>query len=134
LQEEHLLERAKANRKALTPFEAKLWARLSNSQLAGYKFRRQHVIDSCIVDFFCPGRGLIVEVDGDTHDLVRDAARDRHHQSLGFATLRFTNGDVATNIDGVLEMLLARLSSLRKRWDGTGLPHPCPSPEGEGRA
>jgi very-short-patch-repair endonuclease len=133
MQDKHLLERAKANRKAPTPFEAKLWAHLSNSQLGGFKFRRQHVIDNCIVDFFCPGRGLIVEIDGDTHDPVRDEARDRHHQSLAFATLRFTNEDVASNIDGVLEALLTKLRSLPNRWDKTTLPHPNPSPEGEGR-
>jgi very-short-patch-repair endonuclease len=132
MQDKHLLERAKANRKSPTPFESKLWAHLGGSQLAGFKFRRQHVIDSCIVDFFCPARGLIVEVDGDTHDPVRDAARDRRHQSLGFATLRFTNGDVAANIEGVLETLLAMLQSLPSRWDKAGLPHPNPSPEGEG--
>jgi very-short-patch-repair endonuclease len=132
LQDKQLLERAKQNRKALTPFEAKLWARLNNSQLGGFKFRRQHVIDRCIVDFFCPDRGLIVEVDGDTHDVARDAARDRHHESLGFTTIRVTNADVATNIDGVLEGLSAKLRSLSSRWDQTALPHPNPSPEGEG--
>jgi very-short-patch-repair endonuclease len=132
VKDEGLLERAKANRKAPTPFEAKLWAHLSSSQLGGYKFRRQHVIGRCIVDFFCPGRGLIVEVDGDTHDAVRDGARDRHLQSLGFATLRFTNSEVATNIEGVLEALLATLQALPSRWDKARLPHPNPSPEGEG--
>ena len=46
----------------MTPFEAQLWARLSRSQLGGYKFRRQHVIGKCIVDFFCPQKGLIESV------------------------------------------------------------------------
>ena len=126
-QDAHLLERAKHLRQNFTPFEAILWTHLSRSQLGGYKFRRQHVIGNCIVDFFCPQMGLIVEVDGDTHDPERDAARDRLNASRGFTTLRFTNADVGSNLDGVLEHLLSRLSGLPDRW-----PHPYPSPEGDG--
>jgi very-short-patch-repair endonuclease len=124
----HLVSRAQRLRANLTPFEAKLWAYLSRSQLNGYKFRRQHVIGNCIVDFFCPAKGLIVEVDGDTHDPHRDATRDAMNRQRGFATVRYSNADVGKNIDGVLAHLLATLDSLPDRW-----PHPCPSPEGEGK-
>lgn len=126
-QDSHLLNRAKHLRKNGSPFEAKLWRRISRSQLGGYKFRRQHVMGNCIVDFFCPQKSLIVEVDGDTHDQQRDAARDRLNEFRGYATLRFTNEDVGRNIDGVLERLLSELNALPDRW-----PHPNPSPEGEG--
>lgn len=128
MQDAHLVDRAKRLRRAMTPFEAKLWRHLSNSQLGGYKFRRQHVINFCIVDFFCPQKALIVEVDGDTHDPARDAIRDQVNQHLGYATIRFTNSDVGKNIGGVLERLLSTLDALPERW-----PHPDPSPEGEGK-
>ena len=131
MQDKGLLTRANANRKALTPFEARLWSALSRSQLGGFRFRRQHVIGNCIVDFFCPQKGLIVEVDGDTHNAARDAARDQVHARLGFKTLRFTNADVGTNIDGVLQLLLREAEALPNRWSDDGLPHPYPSPEGE---
>jgi len=112
-----------------------LWNQLKGAKLDGYKFRRQHVIDHAIVDFFCPGRGLIVEVDGDTHDAVKDSIRDARHARMGFSTIRFTNADVGKNLAGVLEALLARLETLPARWTDT-LPHPAatrhPSPEGEG--
>jgi len=111
-----------------TPFEAKLWRRLSRSQLAGFKFRRQYVINKCIVDFFCPRKGLIVEVDGETHDAGRDRIRDRMHAHQGFATLRYSNADVGKNIEGVVAAILDKLISLPDRW-----PHPNPSPEGEGK-
>jgi very-short-patch-repair endonuclease len=112
----------------MSPFEATLWARLNRSQLGGFKFRRQQVIGNCIVDFFCPQKSLIVEVDGDTHDRDRDSARDRMNQFRGYPTIRFTNADVGKNIDGVLARLLEELQSLPDRW-----PHPSPSPEGEGK-
>ena len=133
VQDSHLIDRAKHLRQALTPFEAQLWRRLSRSQL-GFKFRRQHVIGNCIVDFFCPQKGLIVEIDGETHDAVRDASRDRHNDRLGYSTLRFTNAEVGKNIDAVLERLAQRLNELEDRWPGSAAtPHPDPSPEGEGK-
>ena len=75
-QDSHLLGRARQLRNDGTPFEAMLWRRISRSQLGGYKFRRQQVIGNCIVDFFCPRKALIVEIDGDTHDPEADAVRD----------------------------------------------------------
>ena len=127
VQEKALLRRARDLRNRSTPFEAKLWQHLRASQLGGYKFRRQHVIDNCIADFFCPQKGLIVEIDGDTHEPDRDAARDLNHEQLGYTTLRFSNVDVGSNIEGVLQHLLTILEELPDRW-----PHPNPSPEGEG--
>ncbi|MCL6698493.1 DUF559 domain-containing protein [Sphingomonas sp. NSE70-1] len=115
-------------RNGTTPFEAKLWRHLSRSQLGGFKFRRQHVIGNCIADFFCPAKGLIVEVDGDTHSVGKDLARDEMHAYQGFATLRFSNAEVGKNIEGVLASILDQLMALPDRW-----PHPNPSPEGEGK-
>jgi very-short-patch-repair endonuclease len=128
VQDAHLIDRAKRLRNGGTPFEARLWTHISRSQLGGYKFRRQHVIANCIVDFFCPQKGLIVEVDGDTHDPRKDALRDEVNRARGYRTLRFTNAEVGKNINGVLERLLAEVGALPDRW-----PHPNPSPKGQGK-
>ena len=128
MQQPHLLGRAKRLRKEGSPFEARLWRRLSRSQLGGHKFRRQHVIGNCIVDFFCPQKGLIVEVDGDTHDPAKDAVRDRLHAERGFSTIRFSNPQVSNEMDAVLQCLLDALEALPDRW-----PHPNPSPQGEAK-
>src|SRR6476620_7601948 len=112
-----------------TALETRLWRHLSNSQL-GHKFRRQHVIFPYICDFFCPSKGLIVEVDGDTHDPEYDARRDGRMTAQGFATLRFTNVDVYENIEGVVLTIAKALRNRPDRW--SGVPHPNPSPEGEG--
>jgi very-short-patch-repair endonuclease len=124
----HLINRAQRLRRQMTRFEAKLWTHLSRSQLGGYKFLRQHVVGNSIADFFCPQKGLIVEVDGDTHDSHRDAVRDALNEHRGFTTVRYSNADVGKNIQGVLEHLLGTVASLPDRW-----PHPSPSPEGEGK-
>jgi len=108
-----------------------LWRHLSNSQLGGFKFRRQAKLGNRIADFFCPSIGLIVEVDGNTHDPETDARKDAVARRQGFHVIRFTNTDVMQNIEGVLMSLLRYAQSLppRATWR---LPHPNPSPEGEG--
>jgi very-short-patch-repair endonuclease len=106
--------------------EKRLWRRLSNAQLAGFKFRRQEVVGRAIVDFFCPSAKLIVEVDGDTHaDPARDRRRDAYLNGLGYTVLHVINPAVMANMDGVLQIILRALG----RADS---PHPNPSPEGEG--
>ena len=124
-----LNHRATEMRRNPTEPEKRLWRHLSNSQLGGYKFRRQAVIGTYIVDFLCPQKALIVEVDGDTHDADKDRLRDDVLVGRGFRGARFTNHDVMTNMDGVLHGILAALDEAPDRWDS---PHPNPSPEGEG--
>ncbi len=120
---------ASAMRHNPTEPEKRLWSRLSQSQLGGFKFRRQATIGMVIVDFLCPQKGMIVEVDGHTHgDAASDERRDAALAVLGFRTVRFTNTDVMQNIEGVLARLLDELRALPDR----RTPHPNPSPEGEG--
>ena len=131
------LDYARTMRRQPTELETRLWRHLSGSKLGGFKFRRQQVIAPYIVDFFCPSKGLVVEVDGETHVATVDAARDAQLASRGFTTIRFTNKEVRDNMDGVLTTILMRLQSLPERWDRTCAgpdyrPHPNPSPEGEG--
>jgi very-short-patch-repair endonuclease len=87
-----------------------------HSQLGGFKFRRQAKFTPYIADFFCPSKGLVIEVDGDTHDPDRDEARDIYFLKSGFHTLRFTNADVAQNMDGVLQTILTKPQALPDRW------------------
>ena len=126
-----LAKRAAAMRRDPTEPEKRLWRHLSNRRLGGFKFRRQAVIGARIVDFFCPAIGLIVEVDGDTHDPVADQRRDAEAAVDGWVTVRVSNLDVMANCDGVLAQILdvACASPLRCAWR---LPHPNPSPEGAG--
>jgi hypothetical protein len=69
------------------------------------------------------------KVDGDTHDEVKDRVRDDVLADRGFRTVRVTNDDVMTNMEGVLQHILIVLNETPLRWNN---PHPNPSPEGEG--
>jgi very-short-patch-repair endonuclease len=123
--EPKLRERAQRMRRAPTEPEKRLWRHLSNSQLGGYKFRRQAAMPPFIADFFCPGKGLIVEVDGDTHKPGADARRDALLASRGFPTIRFTNHDVMANMEGVLITILQTLENLPdRRWGSSDSPTP----------
>jgi len=124
-----LQARAAAMRRNPTEPEKRLWRHLSNGQLHGHKFRRQSVIGWFIADFLCPQRALIVEVDGDTHDAAKDRVRDEVLAARGYRVVRVTNGDVMNAIAGVLRVIADALETAPGRWN---MPHPNPSPEGEG--
>nr|WP_277601364.1 endonuclease domain-containing protein [Sphingobium algorifonticola] len=126
---ENLGTHAQTMRRNPTEPEKRLWRALSGAKLGGHKFRRQSVIGGAIADFLCPQKALIVEIDGDTHDAPSDALRDKALHQLGYRVIRFSNPEVMTNLDGVLERLLAVLDATPDRWNS---PHPNPSPEGEG--
>jgi very-short-patch-repair endonuclease len=66
-------ERARQLRRDLTIPERLLWGLLRDRRLAGVKFRRQHPIGPYVVDFYCVSRGLVVELDGQSH---ADAGRE----------------------------------------------------------
>ena len=101
-------QRAKELRREQTPAEKMLWEFLLDRQLGGYKFRRQHPIGRFIVDFYCADAGLVIELDGGLH--VRqadyDAARTQWMEDRDYHVIRFSNDDVADNIEGVLERIL----------------------------
>jgi very-short-patch-repair endonuclease len=125
---EELHRRAIEMRNNPTEPEKRLWRNLSGKQLGGFKFRRQEVIGRAIVDFYCPSRNLIVEVDGETHaDPERDRRRDAYLRGFGFSVLHVTNHDVMRHAEGVLTVILQSL-------EAADMPHPNPSPEGEGLA
>ena len=122
-----LSTRASKMRREPTEPEKRLWRSLSNSQLSGYKFRRQTIIENRICDFFCPQKNLVVEVDGDTHVITADIRRDAELARSGVYVVHVRNEDIMINIEGVLEFILNILEQQPDRW-----PHPNPSPKGEG--
>ena len=102
-----LRERAKQLRQAMTPAEKILWEQLRHNRLNGLQFRRQQIIDRYIVDFYCHEKALVVEIDGDIHDLQQeyDAERDNHLRARGFQVLRVSNYDVKDNLLLVLHKI-----------------------------
>lgn len=124
---------ARALRKNQTVAEKLFWKIVSNRKILGFKFRRQHPIGKYIVDFYCHEVLLVVELDGDVHDLERiknyDERREAELKKLGLTITRFTNEEVFFDTDRTISEL-EKFVLNRK----SGLPSPCPLPNGEGNA
>jgi very-short-patch-repair endonuclease len=101
--------RRKELRNSCTPQETLLWSKLKNSQI-GFKFRRQHSIGGYIVDFYCPSKRLAIEIDGSQHftkdNQEYDSIRTKFFEGLDIEVLRFTNAEINTNIDGVVQKII----------------------------
>ncbi len=93
------LERAKELRREMTPAEKLLWQEVRANKL-GVRFRRQQVIQGFIVDFYCHQAGLVVEVDGDVHDLQKeeDERREKALTEMGLRIVRFGNDEVMRSL------------------------------------
>src|SRR5665213_168750 len=102
---ESLKEIRRQLRQSTTPAEKVLWEKLRNGKLLGLKFKRQHSIGNYIVDFFCSGARLIIELDGPVHlekeQNEKDKARDENMKEMGFKVLRFSNDEVLSNFGKV---------------------------------
>jgi very-short-patch-repair endonuclease len=97
------LERAKELRREMTPAEKLLWQEVRANKL-GVRFRRQQVIQGFIVDFYCHQVGLVIEVDGDVHDLQKeeDERREKVLSEIGLRVVRFKNDEVVRNVSAVV--------------------------------
>ncbi len=125
-----LKHRARSMRTLPTDAERRLWCYLRNSQLGGWRFRRQHPIPPYILDFACLEVCVAVEVDGGQHaDSGYDEARMAFLTERGWRVLRFWNTDVLRNPEGVAAHVLEALGGRR---NADTCPHPDPPPLGGG--
>ena len=104
-----LLIFAKSMRHSATDAEQVMWQILRAKRFMNLKFRRQHVIASFIVDFYCHEIGLVIEVDGGQHGtddaMEYDAERTKFLEALGLRVVRYWNHDVLGRTDVVLDHL-----------------------------
>jgi very-short-patch-repair endonuclease len=101
--------RAKQLRRAMTRAETLLWRYLKANRMDGVGFRRQTPIGNYVADFVCFSSKLVIELDGESHDFEErqktDQRRDAFFASEGFQVLRFTNDQVMSNLEGVVEAI-----------------------------
>lgn len=97
-------------RRDQTPAEEFFWRIIRNRKLNGLKFRRQHPIDKFIADFYCHELKLVVELDGNIHELEsiksKDSYKNNRLKYFGITVMRFSNEDVFTNTDWVANEIL----------------------------
>jgi len=103
-----VFENAKLLRNNLTNEEVVFMGRLKE-RFANYKFRRQHPISNYIADFYCHKLKLVIEVDGSIHYSEERQKADKIIQAslenLGIKVLRFTNEQVRSKIEVILEKI-----------------------------
>lgn len=104
-----LKERARQLRKNMTLSEVLLWNRLKGGQVLGLDFDRQRPLDEFIVDFYCKELMLAIEIDGRSHDVKKekDKRRQRRLELFGVRFLRFWDGEVKRDLDGVVRRIEA---------------------------
>jgi very-short-patch-repair endonuclease len=119
--------RAKPLRSTMTRAETLLWRYIKAGRVDGLSFRRQVPMHKYTADFVCHSHWLIIELDGESHDfesrIQEDAERDAWFVSQGYRVLRFTNEQVLTNLEGVVEAI--RIEAAKQL-----TPFPVPPPHG----
>ena len=97
-------------RKEMTKAEACLWKYVLRARkMKGFQFRRQRPVLNYIADFMCKELMLIIEVDGNIHELEEviknDKIRQKALEAAGFTVLRFLNDEVLKDIQSVRSFL-----------------------------
>ena len=128
--------RARALRHRMTEPEKRLWWHLRHRlPVDGTHFRRQVPIEGYVADFCRLKARLVIEVDGNQHGfdaaMQRDAVRTQALESRGYRVLRFSNREVMTAIDIVLDTIYAALGPTPPA--PLGLRPTRPSPQGGGK-
>ena len=103
------LKYAKQMRSNMTKEESIMWNILRAKRFYGYKFKRQVLIGEYIVDFLCPEKMLVVELDGGQHNtedkICYDDERSKYLNKQGYKVIRFWNNEVNSNLEGVCDVI-----------------------------
>ena len=98
---------SKVLRKNMTKEEKHLW--YDFLKLLPQTINRQKVIGPYVVDFYCAGAKLVIELDGSQHytnqGKVQDEVRTDVLEKYGIYVLRFSNKEIDENFEGVCKMI-----------------------------
>lgn len=103
----HLMVLLKEKRKAGILSEVLFWKKVRARTFHSIDFDRQRIIGNYIVDFYVKTLGLVIEIDGSSHDKkqVYDGNRQEYLESLGLLVFRITDFDVKNNLTMVIRDL-----------------------------
>ena len=111
----NLVPAARQLRREQMPAESVLWQLIRGDRL-GYSFRRQHIIGRFVVDFCCPAKKHMIELDGEIHDdpeiREQDEWRTEQLNQFGYSLLRIPN-------DVVLSDAMTAVALIRKALQST---------------
>ncbi|MFY1045679.1 endonuclease domain-containing protein [Chryseobacterium sp. GP-SGM7] len=94
-------------RKARILNEVIFWKKVRAKTFHEIDFDRQRIIGNYIVDFYVKTLGLIIEIDGSSHDEkeIYDGIRQDYLESLGLNIFRITDFDIKNNLSLVMKEL-----------------------------
>lgn len=100
----NLKDRAKTLRYAENLPEVLFWMQVTKGHFHKIDFDRQRIIGNYIVDFYAKQLGLIIEIDGSSHDdkELYDKKREEYFISLGLKVYRISVDDVMKKMNFVL--------------------------------
>jgi len=103
----NLKERARKLRKAGNLSEVLFWKRVHKSKFKGLDFDRQKVIGNYIVDFYCPNKNVVIEIDGNSHigKEEYDQQRDNYLTSLGIIVIHIPVINIFHKLNETMEWL-----------------------------
>ncbi len=99
--------RARELRQAENLPEVLFWMQVTKGKFHKIDFDRQRVIGNFIVDFYIKQLGLVIEIDGSSHDtkIEYDKVREDYLMSLGLNLYRIKVVDVMRNMPIVMTSL-----------------------------
>ncbi|MDR6968594.1 very-short-patch-repair endonuclease [Flavobacterium arsenatis] len=102
-----LKDRSRALRKAGNFPEVVFWKQVHTSIFWKIDFDRQRIIGNYIVDFYVKTLGLVIEIDGNSHNDKDsyDKKREEFLISLGIKIIRFSDYRILNDLDNVMKEL-----------------------------
>ena len=102
-----LIPLTKDKRKLGILSEVLFWQQVRNKNFHQIDFDRQRIIGNYIVDFYVKTLGLVVEIDGESHDTKQeyDMKRTIFRENLGLKVFRITDWDIKHNLTAAMKDL-----------------------------
>ena len=107
-----LVNNSRHLRKNMTKEEKHIWYDFLKK--LPFTVKRQHNIENYIVDFYIPKKKIVIEIDGlqhtDPDKHLQDEIRDEKMALWGIIVLRYSNKDVNSNFNAVVNDIMNALS------------------------
>lgn len=125
---EKLKERAREMRRNPSEAQKALWEQLADSRIGGVKFTRQAVVGSAVVDFACPSRWIVVQINPADANAEVLSLQDKKLTDVGLRVLRFSEQQVLAEMASVTEAIGAEVDKpFDKRAARRGVAAPAPT-------
>lgn len=102
-----LLARSRSLRKGYIISEVNFWKQVRNNEFYKIDFDRQRIIGNYIVDFYIKSLGVVIEIDGSSHDHKEDydEKRQQYLESLNLKVYRISDFRVKHDLENVMTEL-----------------------------